>query len=267
MPYRGEAAPGVACSRHAAAPAVGSCYRCGNQVCEICLLYYGAQPHCPPCAGRARRADALKSAAKVVALLGVIAGVIVFLATRKVPIDHGSHTARIQTLRANLERESCDRQSELDLCEQLVAAGDSRGALDESAAFFKRCGEFPRLRWVTYEAHKQLSEWTAAADEAGKLIEHDPGDKDYWWWRGIAYESAGDDERAIADYRQSIARMPSLNRIPVNLANLLEKRGQFCEAAVPLQQLLDLREDIDGDSRAGLQARVQLLGAACRSKR
>ena len=263
MPYRGEVAPGVACSRHAAAPATASCYRCGQPVCEICLLYYGAQPHCPACVARARRADKIKGTAKVAMVVVLLAAAVAFIVTRKAPIDHGSHSSRISTLHTALEREPCQRGSELELCEELVAASDPRGALDEAAAFFKKCGDYPRLRWVTYEAHKQLSEWQGAADEAGKLIANDPSDKDYWWWRGIAYESAGDDEKAIADYRKSIEAMPALNRIPVNLSNLLEKHGRFCEAAAPLEQMLDLRSDIDADSRVGLRARILLLRAAC----
>ena len=123
-------------------------------------------------------------------------------------------------LRPSLEPES--PQQAIDLCD----------------TFFNKCGEHLRLRWITYEAYKRLSQWDKAIGEVDRLIADDPYDKDYRCWRGIALERKGDFEGAIQDYRQALALAPSLGRIPFNIANFFERVGKPCEAIFPVEQYL-----------------------------
>ena len=137
--------------------------------------------------------------------------------------DYGQHTAAIDLQRERLAKEPCDRSTIVKHAETLFKAGDYRGVLDRSAKFFSDCGQHLDLRWVTFSANKQLSQWEDAIADACKLIEDDPGDFDFWWWRGQAYELSGKLEEAAHDYRQSLLIEPRLESIPFNLATVLER--------------------------------------------
>jgi tetratricopeptide (TPR) repeat protein len=169
---------------------------------------------------------------------GVVLALIVFLYHKTRPVDYGPHTAAIRELERALRAEPCSKKQIVKLAEKLNDAGAHRTAIERAEAFFARCGEHRRLRWATYAAHKNLGSWEGAIAEATKLIEAVPRDSDYRWWRGEIYERKGDIPRAIADYRQSVALSPFVSAIPVNLATLLERRGEPCEALFWLENFV-----------------------------
>jgi len=162
------------------------------------------------------------------------------------PFDYGVGTEHIQKLRARMQQEPCDRRAILELAEAEFRAGDHRGVLFHAQAFFKKCGDYPRLRWLTYEAHKQVSEWKQAGDEASKLIASNPHDADFRGWRGLVHEQTGDLEHAAEDYRQALLLRPQLRDLPINLANVYEKQGKPCEAILPLAQLVFYAGEVRG---------------------
>ncbi|HET6344213.1 MAG TPA: tetratricopeptide repeat protein, partial [Myxococcota bacterium] len=142
---------------------------------------------------------------------------------------HWAHTPRdqhegdrrvglIQRLSAYLVHRPCDRGRAVSLAEQYMQAGAYAAVADHAASFTRQCGMYPRLEWMVYDAHKRLEHWDDAARVATALIEQDPADKDYWWWRGVAHEQRGDLEKAAADYHQALVLMPWLDHVPVNLA-------------------------------------------------
>ncbi len=243
MPYRGQPEPGARCHRHDAAPAAASCARCLKTICDICLVYDHALPHCPECARRARRMRSITRLATLVAVLAVIAGSAIYLATRKHAFDYGKFGPELRTLSEKLEREPCHRPTALAYADQLLDAGDSRAVLVHVDGFIKKCGDWHRLRWLNYSAHKQLSEFQAAADDATHLIEDRPQDQDFWWWRGQMWQQLGKHDQAIDDYRQSHALMPKANYIPFDLSALLEKQGRPCEAITPVEIYLNYHTD------------------------
>ena len=67
--------------------------------------------------------------------------------------------------------------------------------------------------WAQYSAHKYSSQYDAAFDDASALIDSQPGDKDYWWWRGMVNELRGRMDLAADDYRQSLALLPKLESL------------------------------------------------------
>ncbi|WP_395836387.1 aspartyl protease family protein [Cystobacter fuscus] len=172
--------------------------------------------------------------------------------------DHGEYNQVIDSLTEHMQKEPCDRASIVKLGEWLLKASDARGALQVSGKFFDKCGEHLRLRWVSYSAHKQLSEFDAAAEDATRLIESEPDDKDYWFWRGQAREIQGDRHSAIRDYQQAIALEPRLQGVPLNLVNLLEQAGQPCEALVALDTYMSVYPELRAEPR--LQVRLEKLG-------
>jgi aspartyl protease family protein len=141
-----------------------------------------------------------------------------------------------------------------------MRVGDARGTVERTSAFFRTCGEFPRLRWLSYAAHKQLSEWDQAAAEATRLIESEPYDADYRGWRGLAYEQKGDFLRAAEDYQQAMLLRPGLVDLPINLANAYEKLGRPCDAVLPLAQAVFQRPH--APNAPGVQARIAQLASS-----
>jgi aspartyl protease family protein len=252
--------PAPTCHLHPQSASVTACHECLAHLCDACAVYADGRHRCASCARshhRRRRLTAVLVAAA--ALLGV--GALAGGAGLAWWTFRSQVTGEVDRRTAAVDAAPCDQEKVLELAEFLVGTGDNAAALDRCEAYFAACGEFPRLRWVTYEAHKRRSEWDLAAAEATRLIEDAPWDADYRWWRGIAYEQAGEDERAIEDYRQAIALRPAIDSIPLNLAGLLERQGKPCEALLPIEQALfhhpevanagELRARIDAISRAG----------------
>jgi aspartyl protease family protein len=157
-------------------------------------------------------------------------------------------------LSAALDKEPCDRQNIIQLCESLLRDGEPRYCLTRSEAFFTRCGDFSRLRWLTYASHQRLSEWDPAIADATRLVTQFPDDHDYLSWRALAYEEKGDTPRAIADFEQAIAIEPRLTDVPFNLADAYRKLGRPCDGIFPLEQLSFYNPDRDVNARRRLRA-------------
>jgi len=106
-----------------------------------------------------------------------------------------------------------------------------------SERFFAECENFPRLRWVTYEAHKRMGDYPAALAEVNRLIAGWPYDKDFRWWRGEIHERMGAWEAALADYRQAIGLQPRLRSIPRALVRVARRAGRPCAGILALELL------------------------------
>jgi tetratricopeptide (TPR) repeat protein len=265
MPYRGLEHSGPACYRHAAAPASESCARCLHPICDICVGFENTQPHCPPCAQKARRARRwVRAAGLSVGLLASSAFAIAvgWVVARDKPYDYAIHGDEVRLLEAQLDAEPCARPQTLHLVETFLTTGDHRGALKRISGFFEKCGDYPRLLWSAYAAHERLNEHDAAIADATALINREPEDKDFWWWRGVAYEEKGDLDRAVADYRKSLEIEPRLTGVPFNLANVLERQGKLCEARAPILQFLRFHPDVTNRDR--IDARLERLAAGGR---
>ena len=225
------------CYQHAEVTSVATCTHCVKPVCRACLVFEGSSELCLGCRETVRRA-ARGNKLAVWAVVGVVlaaAGATAgWVAMQPKPAPVALKTAEV----IPPAPEPCDRTRIIKEGEAWNRAGEYRKAIEKSEAFFARCGEYPRLLWVTYTSHKYLSEFDNAAAAATKLIESDPDDKDYWWWRGIAYEGTQDWAKAAADYEQALKVQPKLKNIPFNLARAYERQGKPCEALAAIQRYL-----------------------------
>jgi aspartyl protease family protein len=160
------------------------------------------------------------------------------------PATSAGDDPQTERLRGAVAQEPCDRARILRLANRLVEKDENREAVKVATRFLFHCGDHPQLRWTVYEGHKRLGEWDAAIAEASHLIETDRHDRDYWGWRGLAYEAKGDLAHAISDYQQVLRLEPGLAGIPFNLAGLYERTGRPCEAIFPLEQFLHYHPDL-----------------------
>jgi tetratricopeptide (TPR) repeat protein len=259
--YRDAPLTGPPCYKHAAAPAAAQCLLCERTLCDPCIVYDLSAAHCIDCARRARRRRALVAVAKIGGVLGAIGAGVAFLALRPQPFDYGAQKSRIAELQRKVSAERCDKRSTLAYEEAVLEADDARAAIVDSDEYFARCGDWYRLRWVRYGARERLSEHAGAIDEATRLIAHDPEDHDYYWWRAVAYEALGKDDAAVADYRMTMKLLPSADRIPFNLAGVLERHEHFCEAREPILQFVHYHPEFAQRPRIVEQLdRLRLLG-------
>jgi clan AA aspartic protease (TIGR02281 family) len=238
----------AACHAHASVPALTTCRGCFRPLCELCAINDShLVPRCAECTRRRSRRSAFASGALAVLLVTAMVAAVKYHqhskrerealeAAKAATPDYGIQGELITKLNARMAREPCDRDGIVELGEALMRAGDARTTIKRSSAFISKCGEHPRLRWLTYAAHKQLSEWDGAVTEATKLIEFDPYDADYRGWRGLMYERKGDLARAVEDYQQALVLRPRMADLRLNLADALEKLGRPCEAILPLAQ-------------------------------
>ena len=81
----------------------------------------------------------------------------------------------------------------------------ARGALADTDAYFARVRRLvsPALGDLLARTSRSAST-PPPPPRRRKLIEHDPQDHDYPWWRGVAYEEMGRIDEAIADYRRTL---------------------------------------------------------------
>jgi clan AA aspartic protease (TIGR02281 family) len=267
----GDPASAPSCSRHPETRAIATCERCLSAICDVCSSARFGGTVCVRCVRGQRRARerwlALVCTGVVVA---AVASPFVYRAisapdpetrpaatTRSAAaaktVSPPAMTARTAELSAAMDKEPCDRQKIVELCESLLRDGEPRQCLTRSEAFFTRCGDFWRLRWLTYESHKRLSEWDPAVADTTRLVTQFPDDHDYLIWRGLVYEEKSDTLHAISDYEQAIAIEPRLADIPFNLADAYRKLGRPCDGIFPLEQLSFYNPERDSNARRRLR--------------
>jgi hypothetical protein len=128
---------------------------------------------------------------------------------RDAGVDHGKFESSISNLRGQLAQNPCDKRLALQLGEYLERANDWAGAANLVNDWEKQCPPWPRLLWVRQAACEQLERWDCASKTATALIDSDPTDSDFWWWRGQAEAHRGHYHKARGDYFQSMANKPT----------------------------------------------------------
>lgn len=269
----GNAGSVPSCSRHPATRATATCERCLQAICEICSRVGFDGTVCVRCVRGLRRARELRLAFVCTAVVVVaVAAPFIYRALQApggeakqgAPVVKKaaavSETAappvmsdRTGALSAAVDKEPCDREKIVQLCDSLLRDGQPRSCLTRSEAFFARCGEFWRLRLPTYAAHRQLSEWDAAIADVTRLVAQFPDDHNYLAWRGLIYVEKGDTSHAISDYEQAIAIEPQLTDVPFNLADAYRELGRPCDGIFPLEQLSFYHPDVDANARRRLR--------------
>lgn len=175
-------------------------------------------------------------------------------------VDHGKFASSIQAARETLEKTPCDKKMSLQLGDYYNRAKDYRGAVAWVDEFEAKCEKWPRLWWVKHHACKELEDWDCAIATGTALIENDPTDSDYWWWRGEVEAKAGKHVLAKADFLQSMANKPT--GFPANRLSKFaeEKLARPCDGALLIQWWIDHGKRTDEEWIDASLKRLYLAG-------
>lgn len=235
------------CHLHPDSAAISTCTTCTKPLCAGCLVFERFQSYCAEHAREARRGHYMRQTRLVVfgsfGFLALLGAILAWVLLREPSFSYGKHAPRVRELERHLAGTPCDRAKTVELGDLMVTAGNYRGAVELCDGFFAKCGDYPRLLWVRYEANKRAGDFDEAIADATKLIESDPHDKDYWWWRGMIHEMAGRWEKAAADYEKAIEAEPRLSNIPFNLSAMYEKLSRPCDAARAIERYIEQRPE------------------------
>ena len=204
----------ASCFAHAGVAATGTCDKCQTPICMRCTKGTLEGFMCPPCAhktyGRRKLVTALKIAGLVgfCLAIGLLALVVIGKGSRnekpKPPVLRDPD-AEIAIMLDERDQAPCDRRLIRKLADRLGQLDRYKDVVDHTSAFFAKCGAFPRLEWSVVYALQQLGRYAEAVKHETVIIEDDPFDSDYWWWRGEDRARSNQPDLALADYRQSFA--------------------------------------------------------------
>lgn len=125
-------------------------------------------------------------------------------------------------------------------------------------AFDAACKPVPRLWWESYGARLELQDHAGAEVDAGRLIDDDPDDGDFRWWRGRARRERGDLDGAGKDFEKAV-ELAGKNAFfsVIDLADLRERQGRACDAVPMLATLL--RDQAKQAKQAHVDSRLARL--------
>lgn len=277
------------CYVHTKTPAAAQCSGCGRDICIDCEEFEGGGVRCGPCAHKARGRRMLRNLAIAAAALVAMVALVLLVSsggdddnkkkkkkkptigerlkaeeTPKRKFDYGRHAPKIAAMEREIEKKPCSKRLAVRFGEKLNTAGDYEGALLMAKSWFARCGDFKRLLWVTSYAHEKLGQFAEAAKIDTTLIEFDPRDNDYWWWRGKNYLKLDRDQEAAADFRQSIANQnlaDSSGIAVLKLADVSKELDRPCVGAFALQYYSDAQQGDMNQRAKDLHAELHLAGS------
>lgn len=254
------------CYLHPERDSVHSCANCLKAVCNDCLSFEGSRELCPPCKAMISGGNRMRGAVIAAAVLAVAggAGFFAYSASQKhtkapprtskelpPPISLG------EQWKAKLAKEPCDKRLALKASQELLKDNAPRDTIDVVDGYTAKCPPLPRLLWDKYTAHERLGELDLAAQTASKLIETNPDDPDFYWWRGKALAAAGKHAEAEPDFVQALAILPKSDTVSFALPDVYEKTNRPCDALRVLEDHMGLQEYYG--SYPVLEARVERL--------
>jgi len=137
-------------------------------------------------------------------------------------------------MRARLAHEPCEHRTTINLVEHLMEQNLYDVALADAYRSIGQCGRIGVLPWRITYMHQVRHEWAQAAFMSTTLLDEDPRDSDFWWWRGEAFAYADHPWPALADYRQSLANSDGAQAgafAASRLATPIKAVGARCEGA------------------------------------
>lgn len=253
------AAPMRLCYRHSDTQATQVCARCRRPVCDGCsTLNARMQTSCPSCIDADARGSRNVFVVSLAVIAVVAAGGLYWLQGRPRTVTYGEDAPAIESAAARVHNTPCDGQSNLDLARLLNKAHDFPRVVSVVEAFDAACKPAPRLWWESFNARFEMQDFVGAVADASRLIEDDPDDGDFRWWRGRARREQGDLDGAAVDFEKAVALAGHKAFYSViDLADLRERQHRACDAVPALATLL--RDQAKDAKAAHIDARLARL--------
>ena len=261
----------ASCFVHPAVAATGTCDACGKPVCMRCTKGTLDGFMCPPCAhrryGRRKLIVGLKVAAIAAVVIAVAVGGLMVVGrgnrTSKPPVPKvRDPDPTVAALLDSRDLAPCDRKLVRQLADALSKLDRYAEVVEHGNAFFAKCGPFPRLEWTVVHALQQLGRYAEAVKHSTVIIEDNPFDSDFWWWRGEDLVRSKQHAAALADYRQSFANAqgPEAARFPAGrILDAADPAGRPCEGVFALRYFVEVQ---GGDLSGSLERRAAGLAAS-----
>ena len=163
-------------------------------ICEVCARDVG----------RSRRTR--RGIVVAVAGLVPVAAAVVYLQTRpKPPPPAPVEPDNVLRLQAEaLAKHPCDAQMMSERVERFATLNRIPEAL-ATARMAVGCGVGGRMPWRVAYLSQQLHQWLPTVVSTTELLQAEPWDSDFWWWRADAWMDGKLPQLALHDLRQSLA--------------------------------------------------------------
>jgi hypothetical protein len=260
------------CFAHATVEATGTCDDCKKPICTKCTKGTLDGFMCPRCAQKRYGRQKLMVWVKLAGVLAVIGVLAVFglmivgkgseRSTKKIVDAGGDKDPYIQTLRETRDLAPCDKENVKKLVRELMQQNRYADAVEDASAYFAKCDDFPSLRSNVIYALQQLGRYGEAIKHETALVTRDPYDSDYWWWRAEDLDRTNEHEKALGDYRQSIANSDGASGSRFAVARILDTAGpagHACEAVAAIDYFVGHH---GGEVESDMIARARGLDAS-----
>ena len=250
------------CSFHQDREATEFCLSCEAPVCGLCTHRLGGYSMCIHCyAPRVRRKTRIRNVALTIVGILLVIGTWSFYTSNaeqnRLRLRYGEYSDEILRLREIWSGDHCNLPAGEQLADLLVESSNAPEARDVASAMAEECPSSTEALIKLFFIQRRLLDLTGATETADRLIKLAPFRPEGYAYRAIARETSGQHEAAVHDFRQALRLAPRLLDVPVNLANVLEKLGRYCEAADPLEDALSYYPGLD--NRYEIENRIERL--------
>ncbi|WP_315721191.1 MULTISPECIES: aspartyl protease family protein [unclassified Bradyrhizobium] len=137
-----------------------------------------------------------------------------------------------------LKREPCDQKSIGDLALMLDKLGYRRQAAESQFRFVKECGAPLMALHRAADTYMKLTDYPRAVEVADEYVRRAPSNRDAHYLRATALAGAGDHQRALTDYSDTIELSPDkarvASRVFTQMAEAYAAMKRYCEAVAPI---------------------------------
>jgi clan AA aspartic protease (TIGR02281 family) len=137
-----------------------------------------------------------------------------------------------------LKREPCDQKSVSDLALMLDKLGYRRQAAENLYRFVKDCGAPLSALQRSADIYMKLTDYPRAAEVADEYVRRAPSNRDAHYLRATALAGAGDQQRALTDYSDTIElsadKRRLASRVFTQMAETYAALKRYCEAVAPI---------------------------------
>jgi clan AA aspartic protease (TIGR02281 family) len=144
-----------------------------------------------------------------------------------------------------LKREPCDQKSIGDLALMLDRLGYRREAADGLFRFVKNCGAPLSALNQSVGIYLKLTDYPRAVEVADEFVRRAPSDRNARYLRGVALQGAGDFQRALVDYADTVELFGSDKKgigsnVFTRMAEAYAALNRPCEATAPINMWVSI---------------------------